>query len=579
MSQAGANSNTGSGASVVETLTGNSGGAVGPDGTFNIDILGNNATGIDVVGTPASNLLTILGLPSSETQVGTIEIATDAETIAGTDTERAVVPSSLAAKLGSQTADGIPYATGTSAALGWTSGLTNGQLVIGSTAGVPAAANLTSTGASIAITNGANSINLETASTVAIQFNTDSGNAIPSSGIIEILGGTGISTSGASNTVTVTLDTPVAVAEGGTGATSLTDHAVLIGSGTGAITPVGPVAATGALLASNGVGSDPGFTTATYPLTTTANQILFSSATNTVSEITTANDGALITSAAGVPSISSTLPSAVQGNITSVGTITSGTWNGTDIAVADGGTGLSSTTAYAVICGGTTSTNPLQSIAGVGSAGEVLTSNGAGALPTFQAASGGVTGPGSSTDNALARWNGTGGTAIQDSTVIVTNNGEMTNASQPAFLAYLGTADNNQTGNSTVYTLGSGNALTEAFDQGGDFVTSGTFTAPVTGRYHLGSSFVISDIGAGMTFAIFALVTSNASYINGFFNADAIETVAAAPDIIGNTMDIFADMDAADTFTTTARIDGGAGDTADISASGRRVNIYGYLVC
>jgi len=52
--------------------------------------------------------------------------------------------------------------------------------------------------------------------------------------------------------------------------------------------------------------------------------------------------------------------------------------------VAGGGTGLTSTTAYAVLCGGTTSTGALQSIAGVGTAGQILTSNGAGALPTFQ---------------------------------------------------------------------------------------------------------------------------------------------------------------------------------------------------
>lgn len=55
--------------------------------------------------------------------------------------------------------------------------------------------------------------------------------------------------------------------------------------------------------------------------------------------------------------------------------------------VAGGGTGDTSFTAYAVICGGTTSTNPLQSIAGVGTSPQVLTSNGAGALPTFQAVS------------------------------------------------------------------------------------------------------------------------------------------------------------------------------------------------
>ncbi len=56
---------------------------------------------------------------------------------------------------------------------------------------------------------------------------------------------------------------------------------------------------------------------------------------------------------------------------------------GPDVAVADGGTGGSSLTAYAVLCGGTTSTGPVQPIASVGASGQVLKSNGAGALPTF----------------------------------------------------------------------------------------------------------------------------------------------------------------------------------------------------
>jgi len=61
------------------------------------------------------------------------------------------------------------------------------------------------------------------------------------------------------------------------------------------------------------------YTTATYPETTTINQLLYSSATNTVGGLATGNDGALITSGAGVPSISSTLPTAVQDNITRLG--------------------------------------------------------------------------------------------------------------------------------------------------------------------------------------------------------------------------------------------------------------------
>jgi len=62
--------------------------------------------------------------------------------------------------------------------------------------------------------------------------------------------------------------------------------------------------------------------------------------------------------------------------------ITAG-WTGT-LAVSRGGIGSGSATAYAVICGGTTSTGALQSVASVGTSGQVLTSNGAGALPTFQ---------------------------------------------------------------------------------------------------------------------------------------------------------------------------------------------------
>lgn len=62
--------------------------------------------------------------------------------------------------------------------------------------------------------------------------------------------------------------------------------------------------------------------------------------------------------------------------------------NCTGLPVAGGGTGVATMTAYAVLCGGTTTTNPVQSIASVGTSAQVLTSNGAGNLPTFQTLSG-----------------------------------------------------------------------------------------------------------------------------------------------------------------------------------------------
>lgn len=58
--------------------------------------------------------------------------------------------------------------------------------------------------------------------------------------------------------------------------------------------------------------------------------------------------------------------------------------------VVNGGTGLATTTAYAVLTGGTTSTGAFQQVSGLGTSGNVLTSNGTGALPTWQSAGGGT---------------------------------------------------------------------------------------------------------------------------------------------------------------------------------------------
>lgn len=144
----------------LDTLTGNSGGAVGADGAGNIDILGSTATGINIVGTPGTNSFSVDGIASSTTQVGTVELATDAETIAGTDPDRAVVPSSLDAKLGAQTTNGIIYGQGgAGTSLGALAEATDGQIPIGNT-GSPPTLNTLTGGSGISITNGAGSITI-----------------------------------------------------------------------------------------------------------------------------------------------------------------------------------------------------------------------------------------------------------------------------------------------------------------------------------------------------------------------------------------------------------------------------------
>lgn len=81
----------------------------------------------------------------------------------------------------------------------------------------------------------------------------------------------------------------------------LTNHGLIVGQNNGAFVATG-AGSTGQIMQSQGGSADPTYTTATYPSTTTINQILFSSANNVVGAITTANDGVLITSNTGVPS-------------------------------------------------------------------------------------------------------------------------------------------------------------------------------------------------------------------------------------------------------------------------------------
>ena len=135
----------------------------------------------------------------------------------------------------------------------------------------------------------------------------------------------------------------------------------------------------------SGSSTAPSWSTATYPVSTTINQLIYSSAANTIAGLSTANNGVLITSGSGIPSISTFLPTAVQANITSAGTLTSGTWNASLITVGYGGTGLSSTTAYGVLCGGTTSTSTYQNV-GTGTSAQFLSGNGSSSLPTWKTA-------------------------------------------------------------------------------------------------------------------------------------------------------------------------------------------------
>jgi len=135
---------------VVETLTGNTGGVVGPNGADNINIIGDGTT-VQVSGNPSTNTLTISAIGSGEVS-----------TLTG-NSGGAISP--LAGNIGIE-GDGV----------------------------------------TITIT-GNPSTHILTASVIsgviAESFETDSGAATPVLGVLNIIGGKGITTSGTSNTVTV----------------------------------------------------------------------------------------------------------------------------------------------------------------------------------------------------------------------------------------------------------------------------------------------------------------------------------------------------------------------------------------
>lgn len=159
MSQAGILQDQTTSLADIETLTGNSGGAVGPDGAGNVDFVGDNTQGINIVGTPASNLLTVSGINATTSQIGVSEFADGTETTTGTDGTRSVTPLGLASKLGAQTANGLAYGNGTTGAIQWLAEATDGQIPIGSTGNPPVLSTLTA-GVGVSITNAAGSITI-----------------------------------------------------------------------------------------------------------------------------------------------------------------------------------------------------------------------------------------------------------------------------------------------------------------------------------------------------------------------------------------------------------------------------------
>lgn len=118
----------------------------------------------------------------------------------------------------------------------------------------------------------------------------------------------------------------------------------------------------------------------------TANNLAYYAVTGTtVTGLPTANDSVVVTDPTGIPSLSQIIPSAVQDNITRLGTIVSGVWNGSVIPAIYGGTGLATYTSGGLLYSPTTTS--VASSAAL-SSGLPVIGQGAGLAPTTGTKSG-----------------------------------------------------------------------------------------------------------------------------------------------------------------------------------------------
>lgn len=285
----------------IEFLEGNDSVPVGPDpATHILNLLGNTTQGVSVTNTaPFTETITVA--TSTTSQLGVVKLATNAQAIAGTDSANAVTSSALAAKLGTQTLDGIPYGNNTTGAIQWTTAVPNAVLVT-SNANVPSLLpNGTVNFVLTANTGAPPSWQAVSVSGAITTIDGDVGSITPTAGVVTFTGGTtGLTFSGAVSTMT--LGGTLALANGGTNASlTASDGGIFYSTATAGAILSGTATANQVLL--SGSSTTPAWSTATYPATTTANQILYSSATNTISEITASANGVLITSNTDVPSL------------------------------------------------------------------------------------------------------------------------------------------------------------------------------------------------------------------------------------------------------------------------------------
>ena len=254
----------------------------------------------------------------------------------------------------------------------------------------------------------------------------------------------------------------------------------------------------------------------------------------------------------------------------------------------------------------------------VGTAAYVLTSNGAGMAPTFQAAGGtnsiSITGDsgGALTNNAFIFTGGTtgltfagaGDTETLGGTLVIANGGtnatsmststgivkydgtrlitsstakidssnRFTNSGQPAFQIYQNTSPANVTGDGSTYILAMN---TVVFDQTSSFNTGNfSFVAPVTGRYYLQMAVTLTNIVLETSVQIYINTSQNLFFLNDV-TGQGVQDASGQLQLNGS---VFCAMSAND-LATFVVVASGSTKTVGILGDSSHTFVSGFLVC
>jgi hypothetical protein len=174
-----------------------------------------------------------------------------------------------------------------------------------------------------------------------------------------------------------------------------------------------------------------------------------------------------------------------------------------------------------------------------GSAGQVLTSNGVSAYPTYQSIS-------------------------------------PSNTSRPAFSFYSGANQTNATGDGTQVTIAYD---TQIFQQGGSNFAANTFTAPITGIYQFSGCFYLEFVDLNHNDLVLYLITTAQTYIPAVCNSGLMRELGSGNNsLMINYCSPYLPMTAGDTCYISLQILGGTKTILIVGSSPTFSSFSGVLI-